>query len=81
VAGTELMPRLVVGDTEIVCGKLKNCIRFLKPTLEPLPKPRQAQKFLTSHAAVSNLLNLVAPDTPLSTEEVLGRTELFFMIG
>jgi hypothetical protein len=41
-AETELMPRLVGGDTEIVCGKLKDPKRFLKPNFEPGPKLRQA---------------------------------------
>jgi hypothetical protein len=37
VAGTELMPSLVVGDTECCCGKLKSGNRFLKPNFEPGP--------------------------------------------
>jgi hypothetical protein len=28
------MPRLVGGDTEIICVKLKSCNRFLKPNFE-----------------------------------------------
>ena len=31
VTGTELMPSLVVGDTETVCSKLKCWKGFLKP--------------------------------------------------
>jgi hypothetical protein len=38
VVGTEPMPRLVGGDTETVCSKLKSGNRFLKPNFEPLPK-------------------------------------------
>ena len=38
MAGTELMPRLVGGDTETVCGKLKRGKRFLKPNFVVLPK-------------------------------------------
>jgi hypothetical protein len=37
VAEAELMPRLLGGDTEMVCGKLKEGNRFLKPNFEPLP--------------------------------------------
>ena len=38
-AETELMPRLVVGYTELVCGKLKSGKGFLKPNFELGPKP------------------------------------------
>jgi hypothetical protein len=38
VAATELMPRLVGGDTETVCSKLKRGNRFLKPNFELGPK-------------------------------------------
>jgi hypothetical protein len=51
VAEAELMPRLLGGDTEMVCGKLKEGNRFLKPNFEALPS-------FTTHAAVSNLFNL-----------------------
>jgi hypothetical protein len=39
VVETGLMPRLVGGNTEIVCGKLKSCKGFLKPNFELGPKP------------------------------------------
>ena len=39
MTGAELIPSLVVGDTEIVCGKLKMGKGFLKPNFEALPKP------------------------------------------
>jgi hypothetical protein len=39
VVETDLMPSLVVGYTETVCGKLKNPKRFLKPNFERGPKP------------------------------------------
>ena len=35
---TELMPSLVVGNTEMVCRKLKRGNRFSKPNSEPLAK-------------------------------------------
>ena len=38
VTETELMPNLVVGDTETLCGKLKRGNRFLKPNFELGPK-------------------------------------------
>jgi hypothetical protein len=34
VLGPELMPRLVVGDAERCCGKLKSWKGFLKPNFE-----------------------------------------------
>ena len=37
VAETELMPRLVVGNTELGCGKLKKGNGFLRPNLELEP--------------------------------------------
>jgi hypothetical protein len=37
VVVTELMPSLVGGDAETVCGKLKKGKRFLKPNLGALP--------------------------------------------
>jgi hypothetical protein len=40
VAATELMPRLVGGDTETVCGKLKKGKGFLEPNFEALLKLR-----------------------------------------
>jgi hypothetical protein len=43
VAGTELMPNLVGGNTETVCSKLKSGNRFLKPNFELVPKLRQAR--------------------------------------
>jgi hypothetical protein len=51
VTGTELMPRLVGGNTETACSKLKSWKGILKPKLETLPS-------VTTHAAVSNLFNL-----------------------
>ena len=36
---TELMPRLVVGDTELGGGKLKKSNRFLEPNFELGPTP------------------------------------------
>jgi hypothetical protein len=38
VAQTEPMPRLVGGNTETVCGKLKSGNRFLKPNFGLGPK-------------------------------------------
>ena len=38
VTETELMPRLVVGYTELGGGKLKKGSSFLKPNFELLPK-------------------------------------------
>jgi len=38
VTETELMPRLVVGNTELGGGKLKRGNRFLKLNFEALPK-------------------------------------------
>jgi hypothetical protein len=35
------MPSLVGGDAELVCRKLRNAKRFLKPNFEALPKLRQ----------------------------------------
>jgi hypothetical protein len=40
VTATELMPRLVGGDTETVCGKWKRGKGFLKPNFELGPKAR-----------------------------------------
>jgi len=37
VVGTELMLKLVVGNTELGCGKLKRGNRFLKLSFEPGP--------------------------------------------
>jgi hypothetical protein len=39
VAETDLMPRLVGGNTERCCSKLKSGNRFLKPNFELGPKP------------------------------------------
>ena len=44
VAETELMPRLVGGNTERCCGKLKSWKGFSKPNLETLPKLRQVRQ-------------------------------------
>jgi hypothetical protein len=41
---TELMPRLVGGDTETIYSKLKTGNRFSKPNLESLPKLRQVRR-------------------------------------
>jgi hypothetical protein len=49
--GTELMPSLVSGDAETVCGKLKNWKGFWKPNFERGPS-------FTTHTAVPDLLNL-----------------------
>jgi hypothetical protein len=38
VAEAELMPSLVVGNTERCCGKLKRGNRFLEPNIGVLPK-------------------------------------------
>jgi hypothetical protein len=51
VIETELMPRLVGGNAELIGGKLKIWKRFLKPNFGPLLSVR-------THAAVSNLFNL-----------------------
>jgi hypothetical protein len=46
VVETELMPKLVGGETETVCGgKLKKCKGFLKPNFETLPKLRQVRLY------------------------------------
>jgi len=39
VAETETMPRLVVGYTELGCGRLKKGKGFLKPNFELGPNP------------------------------------------
>jgi hypothetical protein len=51
VIETDLMPRLVGGDAERVCSKLKKGNRFLKPNFEVGPS-------FSTHAALSNLFNL-----------------------
>jgi hypothetical protein len=48
VGETDLIPRLVGGDTEIVCGKLKGLKGFLKPNFELEPKLRQAHLYQIS---------------------------------
>ena len=45
---TELMPRLVGGDAETVCSKLKRCEGFLKPNFGTLPKPRDGPYCLST---------------------------------
>jgi putative transposase len=45
------MPRMVGGDTEMVCSKLKRGNRFSKPNFELGPS-------FTTHDAVSNRFNL-----------------------
>ena len=74
---TELMPRLLVGYTELSDSKLKTGKGILEPNFGVGPNPEkshgsdkcvrakdaaiqisQVQRFLGSHAAVSNLLNL-----------------------
>jgi hypothetical protein len=42
VIETELMPRLVGGNTETVCGKLKKGKGFLKPNFELGPSVSRA---------------------------------------
>jgi hypothetical protein len=44
VAGTEPMPRLVGGDTELWGGKLKSGNRFLKPNFEVGPSLCQVRR-------------------------------------
>jgi hypothetical protein len=44
VAGTELMPRLVGGDTEPEGSKLKRGKWFLKPNFELVPSPLQVRR-------------------------------------
>jgi hypothetical protein len=58
VTGTELMPSLVGGSTETICGKLKNRNRFLKPNFEPEPSPRQ---FDTPIGCLIRIINLIVP--------------------
>jgi hypothetical protein len=51
VSETDLMPRLVGGDTERCCGKLKNRNSFSKPSFELGPS-------VSATCAKSNLFNL-----------------------
>ena len=44
------MPSVVGGNTETVCGKLKSCNRFFKPNFEPLRKPCQVRRLVSSCA-------------------------------
>jgi hypothetical protein len=51
VAETDLMPRLIGGDTETDCGgKWKSCKRFLKPNFESLTN-------VTAQSIISNRFN------------------------
>jgi hypothetical protein len=51
LAGAEIMPSLVGGNTEIVCGKLMNHNGVSKPNFELGPS-------VSANCAVSNLFNL-----------------------
>jgi hypothetical protein len=49
VTETERMPRLVVGNTELLGSKLKRGNRFAKPNSELLPSYRQVQQVRRVH--------------------------------
>ena len=81
VAATELMPRLVVGNTELSCSKLKNWKGFLKPNFGQGPKPSglaahetsRHDCLLFSKAVIAGLRTLWAVNTskqPFSKSEL-----------
>jgi hypothetical protein len=51
VVETEHMPRVVGGNTERFCSKLKSCKGFWKPNFEPMPS-------VSATCVVSSLFNL-----------------------
>ena len=53
VVETDLMPRLVVGYTELGCGKLKKGNGFLEPNHEPLPN-RSSKLIAEFHSIISH---------------------------
>jgi hypothetical protein len=67
VTGTELMPRLVGGNTETVCSKLKNRNSLSKPNFELGPSHRQVRQ-------VRRVNRWFSGDSPLSNfQKFLGQ--------